>query len=157
PKAMAIDTGGNIFVTGTSGLPGDYLTLAISQDGTPLWERFFNGGSTNGRDFANAITVDSSGRGFVAGRSQTAVSTDIATIAYSPSGTTLWTRFYNLWNTTDAAQAIGLDNHGKVFVAGASVLPDGNSEAWTIVAYSSSGTLLWENFQGPANGDFDTI
>src|SRR6185369_3782848 len=162
PKAMAIDTEGNIFVTGTSGLPGqpgDYLTVAISGEGAPLWERFFNGGTTNGRDVANAIAVDSGGRVFVTGRSQRAVSTDIATIAYSPSGAILWTNLYNRWNTTDEGLAIGLDDQGKVFVAGGSLLSGGaSSEALTTVAYSSSGVLLWENiYQGPANGDFDVI
>jgi len=63
PKALAIDDTGNVFVLGTTGIlgePGDYLTLAYSGDGAPLWMNRYNG-TGNNRDSARAVAVDSSG------------------------------------------------------------------------------------------------
>ena len=65
PKALAIDDTGNVFVIGTTGIlgePGDYLTLACSSDGAPLWMNRYNG-TGNNRDSARAVAVDSSGKG----------------------------------------------------------------------------------------------
>ena len=155
PKALAVDDSGNVFVTGTSGIlgePGDYLTVAYSNDGAPLWANRYNG-TGNNRDFSRAIAVDSSGNVFVTGSSVTIASTDYATIAYSKSGVPLWTNLYNgPGNDSDAALAVAVDGSGKVFVTGGS-MPDANSREYATVAYSSTGVRLWVNhYDGPVNG-----
>jgi len=155
PKALAIDDTGNVFVIGTTGIlgePGDYLTLAYSSDGAPLWMNRYNG-TGNNRDSARAVAVDSSGKVVVTGSSVSVASTDYATIAYSKSGVPLWTNLYNgPANGSDGALAVAVDSSGKVFVTGGS-MPDTSSREYATVAYSSAGARLWANhYYGSANG-----
>src|SRR5207302_1543458 len=56
-SAIAVDGGGNVFVTGSSHDSGgisDYATIAYSGAGVPLWTNRYNG-LTNGYDEASAI------------------------------------------------------------------------------------------------------
>ena len=59
PYAVAVDNGGNVFVTGGSG--GSYLTIAYSGAGAPLWTNRY--GATE----AYALAVDRSGNVVVTG------------------------------------------------------------------------------------------
>lgn len=143
-SAIAVDTNGRVFVTGTS--DSDYLTIAYSNDGMPLWTNRFSGVGTTDR--ATAVVVNSSDEVFVTGYSQgtqgTASFTDIFTIKYSSAGLPLWTNRYNgPGNSFDRALAAGADNNGNVFVAGAS-----DSDFLTL-KYSTEGAILWTNrFRG---------
>lgn len=155
PKALALDDTGNVFVIGTTGIlgePGDYLTLAYSSDGVPLWMNRYNGAGNN-HDFPRAIALDSRGNVFVTGSSLTVSSRDYATVAYSKSGAPLWTNLYNgPANGSDSALAVAVDGSGKVFVTGGS-MPDTSSREYATVAYSSTGARLWaDHYNGPAKG-----
>jgi hypothetical protein len=72
-QSLAVDSGGNVVVTGYSWrtsnyTSSDYLTLAYSSSGIPLWTNRYNGPG-NGEDIAFAAAVDKSGNVFVAGTS----------------------------------------------------------------------------------------
>jgi hypothetical protein len=161
-NAIAVDSNGNVFVTGTgpSAPAGnaDYVTLAYSSSGVPLWTNRYNGPG-RGDDGARAIAVDRSGNVFVTGSSPSGIgsaSTDYATIKYSNAGVALWTNRYN-GGFYDSANAIALDSAGNVFVTGESSATNGLPDYATI-AYSNSGVPLWTNrYDGPANqGDRGT-
>ncbi len=81
--AVAVDTNGNVFVTGYSDY-GNAATIAYSGAGVPLWTNRFSG---SGR----AVAVDGSGNVFVTGSS----GADYATIKYSGADVALWTNRYN--------------------------------------------------------------
>src|SRR5439155_9997109 len=68
--SIAVDSSGDVFVTGNSGAhpTHDYATIAYSSGGMPLWTNLYNGPG-NGDDLAYAIAVDNSGSVFVTGRS----------------------------------------------------------------------------------------
>jgi len=158
-RAVAVDSSGNVFVTGDSDGGGgytDYATIAYSGAGVPLWTNRYNGPG-NGGDYANAVAVDGSGNVFVTGYSDgSGGNSDYATIAYSGSGVPLWTNRYNGPGDDFAiARAVAVDGNGNVFVTGDSHGGDFSSD-YATVAYSGAGVPLWTNrYDGPGNfGDY---
>jgi Beta-propeller repeat len=155
--AIAVDTNGNVFVTGFSynGTSDDDATIAYSNLGVPLWTNRYGG--ANGSGSAIGIAVDASGNVFVTGASladPTLIdSSGFATVAYSNAGVPLWTNRYNgPANGPDYPSGIAVDTSGKVFVTGNSSGVNGVADYATI-AYSSAGVPLWTNrYNGPDNG-----
>src|SRR5439155_24833982 len=134
--ALATDSGGNVFVTGTS-LGGfyDYATVAYSSTGMPLWTNRYHGPGT-GENHASAIAVDRNGNVIVTGDSPDgydSTTLHYATVAYSNQGIGLWTNRYNGPGISrDCATAIAVDRSGNVFVTGGSETPSGD---YATVAY----------------------
>jgi len=153
---LAVDSSGNLFVTGESDGSGgyaDYATIAYSGTGAPLWTNRYNGPSNNS-EFVQAVAVDGSGNVFVTGYSYGGSSSwDYATIAYSGAGMPLWTNRYNgPDNSGDIACAVAVDGSGNVFVTGYS--SSGSSFDYVTIKYSGTGVPLWTNrYNGRANGD----
>ena len=158
--ALALDSNGNVFVTGGSEdgpqVNAHYATVAYSNTGAPLWTNRYVG-PVHGSDEPNAVAVDGSGRVFVTGCSSGSsnnLSSDYATVAYSNAGVPLWTNRYNgPGNGDDTARAIAVDGRGNVIVTGES-WGTGSYRDLTTLAYSSDGVPLWTNrFNAAANGD----
>jgi len=155
--AIAVDSQGNVYVTGTSWGKGEYTyaTLKYSPSGQLLWARRYNGpGSGIWGDQARAIALDSQGNVYVTGNSAgSATGYDYATLKYSPSGQLLWARRYNgPGNGSDEARSIALDSQGNVYVTGISGADIYASGDYATLKYSPSGQLLWERrYDGPAN------
>lgn len=154
-SAIALDTNGDVFVTGTSGGSGslaDFATIKYSNAGVPLWTNRFNG-LGNGDDTATAITIDETGNVFVTGRQYGSGSDyDYATIKYSNAGVPLWTNRYNgPANSTDFANAIAVDTNGNVLVTGFAKF-SGIYSDYATIKYSGAGVPLWTNrYNGPSN------
>jgi hypothetical protein len=155
--AIAVDSSGNVFVTGYSIVNGynpDYTTVSYSNGGLPLWTVLYDG-LGNGGDYAKAVAVDSNGNVFVTGQSWNGTNGEYATLKYSGEGTRLWTRRYR-GPGDSSANAMAVDSGGNVFVTGDSrssnALPF--QLEYATVAYSGAGVALWTNrFHGPGNGD----
>jgi hypothetical protein len=145
----------NIYVTGAAGF--SYATLAYSLSGTPLWTNLY-AVVPGGQSLAEAVAVDQTiGNVYVTGRAAgvsgpATTPPDYATVAYSSSGTPLWTNLYNgPGNNTDDPPAIAVDGRsGSVYVTGSSW--GGNGFDYATVAYRSDGTPLWTNRFGPGGG-----
>ena len=154
PNALAVDAGGNVFVTGTSAATtypyiSDYVTIKYSGAGVPLWTNRYS----DGYNIANAIAVDSSGNVLVTGQSTLyGGGSDYATIKYSSAGTALWTNRYDGPGNgygDDRASALAVDGSGNVFVTGSSL------QFWcddciyffdyATIKYSGAGVPLWTN------------
>jgi len=88
--AIAVDSNGNVFVTGASAgttVTADYATLAYSGSGVALWTNRYNGIGNN-IDGSSAIAVDRQGNVFVTGGSYSGsidTTSDFVTIKYSSS------------------------------------------------------------------------
>ena len=157
--AVAVDTNGNVFVTGYSYASGsslNYATVGYSSGGVPLWINGYSGPGT-GADRATSLAVDNSGNVIVTGHSRGGSGNeDYATIKYTGAGVPLWTNRYNApVNAQSAwAHAIAVDESGNVFVTGLSQV--GGVDGWATVAYSSEGGFLWANrYNGPGNTGAD--
>jgi hypothetical protein len=157
--ALAVDTNGNVFVTGQSHGYNwyDSATIAYSSSGVPLWTNCYNGSGANS-DYTIAIATDKSGNVLVAGESWDGSSWNAVTIKYSAAGVALWTNLYNVpgWQSGASARAVAVDDSGNVFVTGSLRTyewPYVTSDYATI-KYSSSGLPLWTNrYNGPGDSN----
>ena len=135
-RAIAVDSSGNVYVTGSSG--GNYATIKYDSDGGQLWVARY-GNSTVSTDGAVAIALDSSGNVCVTGSSQG----NFATIKYDSQGKQLWADTYE-----GEAKAMALDSSGNVYVTGES------GGKYATIKYDSAGNQLWVvGFSGPLRGD----
>jgi len=157
PAAVAVDSGGNVVVTGQSvgsGGSAGYATIKYSGAGVPLWTNWYFG--PGGFDSPAAQVVDGNDNVIVTGTSTgTDTGSDYLTVKYSSTGVPLWTNrfrqtvFEGVGN--DTADAVGVDAGGNVFVTGYSDTyypgdyyrhTDGR---YTTVKYSALGAQLWVN------------
>ena len=150
--AIAVDSSGNIYVTGWSmgiGTGDDYATIKYYPNGDTAWVRRYNGPG-NSSDVARAIAVEGSGNVYVTGWCCVSGSDfDYATIKYYPNGDTAWVRRYNgPANSEDGAYAIAVDSSGNVYVTG------GSEGDYATIKYFPSGDTAWaRRYNGPGNND----
>jgi uncharacterized delta-60 repeat protein len=121
-RSIAVDKGGNVYVTGLSYGSGnhyDYVTIAYSGAGLPLWTNRYDG-SGKLDDYVGGLVLDANGNVIVTGYSYGGSSrNDYATVAYSSAGMPLWTNRYNgPANADDYAVALAADTSGNVYVTG---------------------------------------
>jgi hypothetical protein len=153
-KAIAVDSSGNVYVTGPSlgsGTYFDYATIKYYSDGDTAWVRRYNGPG-NGDDFAQDITADDSGNVYVTGSSLgSGTYLDYATIKYLANGDTAWVRRYNgSGNYDDRSQAITVDDSGYVYVAG--YASTGADADYVTIKYNPNGDTAWVRiYNGPGN------
>lgn len=157
-RALALDSRGNAYVTGTSAgalAPGrlDYATIRYYPNGDTAWVRRYVG--PNLENEAYAITADEDGNVYVTGKSRCDgyMNYDYATVKYDSMGTELWARRYD-WGGSyaDIAYAITVGNLGDVYVTGESWHADSGFTIAT-VKYDSDGNQLWVGrYQGTDKG-----
>lgn len=162
-NAIAVDSDGNVYVTGSSPSAGfgteDYYTIKYDPAGVELWAHRYNG-SGSSTDIAYAITVDTFGSVIVTGGSiGSGTYYDYLTIKYSPTGDTLWTRRYNgPKNALDKAYAIVLDDTGNVYITGESEGSAGTHgifEDYATIKYNPDGVFQWAARYNGLSGDYD--
>jgi hypothetical protein len=142
-RAVAVDSEGKVWVTGTSddiNGPG-LLTIQYSSTGTLL-----RGQRTSDAE-PRALATDNFGNCFVCGFT-TGSGTDYLLLRYDTNGT-YWSRTYNR-GSSDAANALVADQNGDAIITG------GAGGDIVTIKYSSAGTTLWTNrYAGPGNGSDD--
>ncbi len=144
--AMTIDAAGNVYVTGKSLISDsdfDFTTIKYAPDGTVLWANRHKG-IVDGEDYATAICVDSEGNVYVTGVTEsTDTGFDYLTIKYNVSGSEQWAVRYNgPDNSSDEAEAIGVDGFGNIYVTGTSRYTDTGFDVVTI-KYNPNSNQQW--------------
>ena len=158
-RAIAVDSSGNVYVTGQSwgnGTDYDYATIKYDTNGNQVWIDRYNGPKNVG-DESYDIAVDEEGNVYVTGHSGylTSIGTrcDYATIKYDTNGNRMWVaRYHNAaslgdYIPNDFGQGIAVDKDGNVYVTGSSygVTQEGGSPSLDIatVKYDNDGNELW--------------
>ncbi len=135
--SMAVDTGGNVYVTHT-----EKGTLKYDPAGELLWAVSDNG---------YALVLDASGNVCVGGHvERPGTSSDFETRKYDSEGNILWTVWYNgpddFW---EQARLIDVDSMGNVYVAGY------RSQEIVTLKYDPEGNELWAATYAGEPGDSD--
>ncbi len=156
--AMAIDSAGNICVTGysaDSNTGSDYATIKYSPSGQQQWvARYGSQAGVNGG--ASAIALDGSDNVYVTGvMSNPGMYSDYGTIKYNASGQQQWVARYNgSADSDDEATAIAVDASGAVYVTGRTNITDpfGDGGDYGTIKYDSFGQEQWVAlYAGPGN------
>jgi uncharacterized delta-60 repeat protein len=154
-NAIAVDSVGNVYVTGKSAGTGtayDYATIKYDSLGFEQWVARYDGPS-NGWDFANALAVDILGNVYVTGWSAGfGTGYDYATIKYDSLGIEQWaTRYTSPGIGDDCASALAVDDFGNVYITGWS---EGTNSGYdyATVKYDSTGDEQWAaRYCGPTD------
>ncbi len=157
---VAVDTSGNIYVTGYTrgGLDGNinigaYDVFLTKYDSlrNKLWTRQW-GSSSN--DYGYSVTVDTSGNVFVTGD----ISGDVFLAKFSPDGEILWERQLGDVSSGECGNDIAIDNSGNIYITGrTNGRIDENLNAGFddifLIKYTSDGTKLWTKQWGTPSSD----
>ncbi|MDZ7292347.1 MAG: SBBP repeat-containing protein [candidate division KSB1 bacterium] len=155
--ALAVDTAGNVYVTGYSSSVSseDYATIKYDAFGVQQWVARYNGPG-NHLDDAHAIAVDAAGNVYVTGRSFGGPPTndDYATVKYNSSGVQQWVARYNASGiSSEYAKALVVDGAGNIYVTGHSYALSPTNTDYITIKYNASGIQQWvARYNGPGDG-----
>ena len=167
-KAIALDSSGNIYITGTSKSTGageDMIVAKYNSSGSVQWQRKLSGSSN---EQSEGITVDSSGNVYIVGYSNSGGpgGYSISIAKYNTSGTIQWQRHLG-GSSTDQGRGIVVDNSGNFYICGNSSsvgagsgdfiiarFPDDGTETGTYgnLTYSDSSSYLTDGAAGLSEG-----
>ncbi len=148
PADIALDSLGNIYVTGKSGIGSfryQFATVKYLPDGTQDWVRTYLGPANLSAE-ANAIAVDNQNNIIVTGRDYGSDSTaKYVTIKYLPDSTEQWIARYStsVDHGDDWAMALCIDEDNNIYVTGSSENEDGDPDYFTL-KYLPSGAGIGE-------------
>lgn len=135
---IAIDQQGNIYITGVSKVPYDYLLmLKYNSSGDIDKSKVF--GPSN-YDEGRAIAIDSNNNIFVSGFSNYSGNYDVLLVQFNQNLDSNW---YKIWagSSFDQAYCIDIDSNNSIYIGGITY-QDGNGKA-LLLKYNTSGDLQW--------------
>ena len=155
--AVKLDGRGSIYVSGSATnqwTSYDFCLLKYTLAGELVWSRAYDGPGHK-VDIVNAMALDRQGDVIVAGQSLgDRGCSEYALIKYDSTGETLWVRRCgSLAGRESRAEAVAVDDEGRVYVTGGSIR-DGAYESGRTLAYSAGGESLWSrSFKADGDGD----
>lgn len=148
--AVAVDTNGNVIITGYSPNPDGWLnyhTVKYDLQGTKLWEQAYNYESTDPENVAavtnstaRGVTSDSDGSIYVTGTFDTFLGR-IGTIKYNSNGQQQWIKTYKSENDMTMGWHIATQNN-SIYVAGSHVGGFAN-DGTVLLSYNANGDENW--------------
>ena len=159
-SAIALDTSGNIFITGYSfrgpaTINDEIITIKYTPDGDTLWVRHYNSPG-NKIDRAFALEVDSAGNAYVGGYLNNisfgnVYGNDYITIKYDADGMLLWAK--QMYVGDGSVTDLVVDPAGNVYVTGIGFNSTVTGHDYITVKYNSTGDSLWGKHYGGLGSD----
>jgi hypothetical protein len=138
---MALDSAGNIFVTGQSDF--NFVAAKYSPSGNPAWIQNYS--YSNFTDSATTIAIDLNGDVLVGGTFGQPVEADFGIVKYKNDGTFIWDRRYaNTAGSDDILTDMVVDTAGSVYVTGWETYQYSTNYNFMTLKYDSAGTFLYE-------------
>jgi uncharacterized delta-60 repeat protein len=102
-----------------------------------------------GRDRAESVAIDSSGNGYVLGRTDSAGAgnDDFLLVKYDPAGTVQWQRVLG-GADTEQGRGIAIDSSDNIYVVGKTKSAGAGIDDLLLAKYNSSGTIQWQRVLG---------
>lgn len=160
-KAIAVDTQGNVYITGQIGnVPsgptccnGDLIVVKYDKNGLQQWGMGYDG-SAHGNDIGNSIALDHLGNVYVAGAATGAgTGLDIVVAKFDPAGNNKWLQLYNGPGNGDDyldTHSLVVDRFGHVTVTGLSAGTGTGFDFVTIQYDADTGNRNWvARYNGP--------
>ncbi|MEO5360071.1 MAG: SBBP repeat-containing protein [Nitrospirota bacterium] len=173
---IAVDTNGNVYVTGYSGATwgapvsaytaDDAFAAKLTSAGALTWNTFLGGAGT---DYGRSIAVDTNGNVYVGGDSDATwgapvsaytAGNDTFAAKLTSAGALTWNTFLGGAGGNDYGMGIAVDTSGNVYVGGYSDATwgtpvsayTGGTDAFA-AKLTSAGALTWNTFLGGAGTD----
>ena len=153
--AIAVDSGGSVYVTGESvdslhNILSDIATIKYNPNGIEQWVRRYHEPSMSVCTPAR-LALDDTGNIFVAGSSAwgdgEVVRSQIVTLKYNPDGVLEWTDRIPPDSSFVEAVDIGISHSGSIYIAGHSMIYDTwysyHGDSLLIAKYGSDGGREW--------------
>lgn len=157
--ALAIDTLGNIIVTGSSigaSTSNDIVLIKYNPNGDQQWVSRYDGPANN-VDYPKSLFVIPSGEIYVGGWSFGTTSyTDMIVLKYSPSGSRIWEARYNdPSNDYDYLEGMIVDQWGNAYISGTTNGSLKNNYA--TIKYNAAGELQWVAYYANQTSTADEV
>ena len=159
-QAIALDSDGDVLVTGTTFISGsDWDVTILKYDGdtgAELWDAIL-GGSTE-YDTGVDIAVDGSDNVIVLGRRKGGAPGDVdfVTLKYTSAGAFTWARFLG-GTGNDLAKVLLVDESDNIYVGGHREFSEGSTYFdFYLGKYNAAGTLQWAVSEDSDYGKLDT-
>jgi uncharacterized delta-60 repeat protein len=155
PSGLAVDTDGNVYVTGNSygsGTSEDMFLIKYSASGEQKWvERYTSPGE--GPEDAQDIFLDKSGNVYVTGSGNFSGHNKFVTLKYDPTGARKWVALYAL-TYSSGAYSIDGDDSGNVYVTGGG-MTETLIDKMVTIKYNAQGKKKWTALYSGPNKDDD--
>jgi outer membrane protein assembly factor BamB len=148
---IAVDSSGNVYITGSSGANQSILTAKYDTNGNIQWQRTLNGA---GIDYGDSIAVDSAGNVYITGYATGVGQGNLELIIakYDTLGNLLFQRTFG-GGLNDQGTGIVVDSSGNIYICGNS--PSGGVNTDLLIAkYNTSGTLQWQRVLSRTGNDY---
>ncbi len=151
PRAVAVDTSGNVYVSGTAftGTATVVPTVKYDPNGNTLWAALYRAGPGVNFDGVAGVMVDGGGDVYVGTSAFTNGAFDMVVVKYNSSGAEQWASRYDSGRTDDLFRELTLDASGNVYVTGTST---GVGQDIVAIKFGPDGAKQWSSrYSGAGN------